>query len=224
MRFGRTLLDRSLANGGTSIKALDFRRLRGVFRDFGVRRLDDLLEEIGLGNLMAYVVAQRLLAADNPDYRAVDVERGGPVTIRGGEGLVITYARCCGPVPGDQIVGHMTPGRGFVLHSEECNNIAEMRRREPLEIIPARWAEKPEGEFASTLNIAVQRRKGVIAELAAVANAVDAGIDNVAVDERSADLSSVRLELSVRDRAHLDRVRQRLLAIPAVKGVDRPVG
>ena len=223
VRFGRHLLDRSLANGGTSIKALDFRRLRKVFTHFGVRKLDDLLADIGLGNLMAYVVAQRLLAADNPDYEALDIERGGPVAIRGGEGLVISYARCCGPVPGDHVVGHMTPGKGFVVHIETCNNVQDVRRRNDRDIIPTRWAEHTQGEFETTLHIAVTRRKGDIAELAAAVNAADAGIDNIAVDERSADLSSVRLALSVKDRDHLDRVQQRLLSVPAVQRVDRPV-
>ena len=223
VRLGRRLLDRALGNAGTSIKALDFRRLRKVFRDFGVRKLDHLLAEIGLGNLMAYGVAQRLLAADNPEYEAVDLESGGPVAIRGGEGLVITYGRCCGPVPGDPVVGHATPGKGFVVHVETCNNVREWRRRNSHELIPARWAEHTQGEFDTTLAIAVSRRKGVIAELAAAANAAGAGIDNITVDERSADLSSVRLQLSVNNRRHLARVRQRLLAIPAVQRVERPV-
>ncbi|MYD96524.1 MAG: bifunctional (p)ppGpp synthetase/guanosine-3',5'-bis(diphosphate) 3'-pyrophosphohydrolase [Gammaproteobacteria bacterium] len=224
VRLGRRLLDRSLRNANTTIKALDFRRLRSVFREFGVRKLDDLLAEIGIGNLMAYAVAQRLLAADNPAYEAVDIEGGGPVAIRGGEGLVITYARCCGPVPGDHVVGHMTPGKGLVVHVETCNNVGELRRKNPREIIPSRWATRIQGEFETTLDIAVNRRKGVIAELANGVNSADAGINNIVVDERSAELSSIRLELSVHDKEHLDRVRQRLLSIPAVQTVDRLVG
>ena len=224
VRLGRRLLDRSLRNANTTIKALDFRRLRSVFREFGVRKLDDLLAEIGIGNLMAYAVAQKLLAADNPAYEAVDIEGGGPVAIRGGEGLVITYARCCGPVPGDHVVGHMTPGKGLVVHVETCNNVGELRRKNPREIIPSRWATRIQGEFETTLDIAVNRRKGVIAELANGVNSVDAGINNITVDERSAELSSIRLELSVHDKEHLDRVRQRLLSIPAVQTVDRLVG
>ena len=224
VRLGKHLLDRSLNNANTSIKALDFRRLRSVFRDFGVRKLNDLLAEIGLGNLMAYAVAQRLLAADNPDYEAVDIERGGPVAIRGGEGLVITYARCCGPVPGDHVVGHMTPGKGLVVHIETCNNIAELRRRKPREIIPSRWSTPTQGEFETTLDIVVNRRKGVVAELATAVNAVDAGINNITVDERTAEFSSLRLELSVRDKEHLEHVRQRLLSVSAIQSVQRPVG
>ena len=222
IRLGRVLLNRSLANADTSIKALDFRRLRRVFRDFGVRKLDDLLAEIGLGNLMAYTVAQRLLAADNPAWQAVDLERGGPVAIHGGEGLVVTYGRCCGPVPGDMVVGHTTPGRGLVVHAETCNNVKELRRRKSRDLVPARWAKHTEGEFETALTIVARRRKGIIGELASVVNGADAGIENIVVDERSADLSTVRLKLAVGDRDHLDRVRGRLLAIPAVQQVERP--
>ena len=223
VRLGRLLLDRSLGHANTSIKALDFRRLRSVFREFGVRKLDDLLAEIGIGNLMAYAVAQRLMAADNPDYEAVDIERGGPVAIRGGEGLVITYARCCGPVPGDHVIGHMTPGKGLVVHIETCNNVVELRRRNPREIIPSRWSTPTQGEFETTLDVGVNRRKGVVAELANAVNGADAGINNITVDERTADLSSIRLEVSVHDKDHLERVRQRVLAVAAVQSAQRPV-
>ena len=223
VRLGRRLLNRSLAHAGTSIKALDFRRLRGVFRDFGVRKLDDLLADIGIGNLMAYTVARRLLVADNPEYEAVQAAQAGPVAIGGGDGMVVTYARCCGAVPGDQAAGHMTPGRGLVVHVETCNNIEALRRRNPLDIIETRWARQPEGYFDTTLAVTVHQPKGAIAAIAAAVGAVDASIDNITVDERAADLHSVRLGLSVTDRVHLARVRQRLLAIPGVQRVDRPV-
>ena len=223
VRLGRELLDRSLGSADMSIKQLDFRRLRKVFREFGTRKLNDLLEQIGIGNLMAYVVAQRLLAADNPDYEAVDVDQGGPVAIRGSEGLVVTYGRCCGPVPGEPIAGHVTPGRGLVVHVETCPNMADLRRRNPRELIPVRWSESTHGEFDTVLLLTVRRRKGVIAELASTTNQVDAGITNLQVDEQSPELSTVRLELSVADKDHLERVQRRLMAIPAVQNLMRPI-
>jgi len=223
LALGRRLLNRSLANANTSIKDLDFRRLRKVFTEFDVRKLDDLLEQIGMGNLMAYVVAQKLLAVDNPDYEAINVDQGGPVAIRGGEGLVVNYGQCCGPVPGDPIVGHMTPGKGFVVHIETCNNIAEIRRRHPTEIIPARWSDAVTGEFDTLLRLQVETQKGVIAEIAANVTAVDAGIENIKVEEKSAQLSSVVAEVSVRDRTHLARLMRRLRRIRHVHGLSRVV-
>ncbi len=219
--LGRKLLNRALGNADMSINDLDFRRLRRVFTELGVRRLDELLAAIGNGKLMAYVAAQKLLAFDNPEYEAVTVEGGGPIAIRGGEGLVINYGRCCGPVPGDQIVGHMTAGKGLVLHIETCRNINDIRRRAAREIIPARWTTTTEGEFLTTLWVNVSRRKGILAEIAAEVTAADAGVDNINVEERNAEVSTMVLGVTVRDRTHLARVMRRLRNVRAVINITR---
>jgi guanosine-3',5'-bis(diphosphate) 3'-pyrophosphohydrolase len=220
--FGRQLLNRSLASANKSINDLDFRRLRRVFKEFGVKRLDEVLAAIGNGQLMSYAVAQRLLAEDDPEFEGVPVESGGPVAIRGGEGLVVNYGRCCGPVPGDPIVGHMTPGRGFVVHVETCPNMVEIRRRRGAkEIIPAHWAATKQTEFLTTLRLQVSRQKGVIAELAGTIAEEDAGVENIHVEERSAQVTSVITRLSVRDRSHLASVIRRLRNLPNVIGITR---
>ena len=221
IRLGRKLLNRALANANTSINTLDFRRLRRVFKELGVRRLNELLAAIGNGDLLAYVVAQKLLAADDPEYAAVEVEGGGPIAIRGGEGLVMQYGRCCGPVPGDHIVGHMTPGRGFVVHIEACNNMAEIRRRSPHEIIPARWTSTTSGEFLTTLRINVLRRNGVVAEIAAEVTATDAGVDAITVEERNAEASTLVIGVTVRNRSHLARLMRRLRNVAVVISLAR---
>ncbi len=220
--FGRQLLSRSLAGANKSINDLDFRRLRRVFKEFGVKRLDEVLAAIGNGQLMAYAVAQRLLAEDDPDFKGVPVESGGPVAIRGGEGLVVNYGKCCGPVPGDPIVGHMTPGKGFVVHVETCPNMVEIRRRRGAkEIIPAHWAATRDSEFLTTLRLQVNRRKGIIAELAGTIAEVDAGVENIHVEERNAEVTSVVARLSVRDRTHLARAIRRLRNLPSVISIAR---
>jgi guanosine-3',5'-bis(diphosphate) 3'-pyrophosphohydrolase len=220
--FGRQLLNRSLASANKSINDLDFRRLRRVFKEFGVRRLDEVLAAIGNGQLMSYTVAQRLLAEDDPDFEGVPVESGGPVAIRGGEGLVVNYGRCCGPVPGDAIVGHMTPGKGFVVHVETCPNMVEIRkRRGARDIIPAHWATTQQAEFETTLRLQVNRRKGIIAEVAGTIAEVDAGVENIHVEERSAEVTSVIARVSVRDRSHLAKAIRRLRNLPGVITITR---
>jgi guanosine-3',5'-bis(diphosphate) 3'-pyrophosphohydrolase len=219
--LGERLLNRSLAGANRTIRDFDFRRLRRVLLEFGVRRLNELLSAIGTGDQMAYVVAQRLIAADDPLSDAVFVAQEGPVSIRGGEGLVIKYARCCGPVPGDAIVGHMTPGKGFVVHIETCANISETRRRKASEIIPARWAGSTNSEFLTALRIDVKRGKGVIAELAATLTDTDANIENINVEERSDNVTSVLVTIGVRNRTHLARVMRRVRAIGTTLSISR---
>ncbi|MEM9741193.1 MAG: bifunctional (p)ppGpp synthetase/guanosine-3',5'-bis(diphosphate) 3'-pyrophosphohydrolase [Pseudomonadota bacterium] len=219
--FGRRLLNRSLAVENKALNDFDFRKLRRTFKEFGVRKLDELMAAIGNGELMSYVVAQRLLSADNPDYPGLAVNNDGPVAIRGGEGMVISYGRCCGPIPGDAIVGRMTPGKGFVVHIETCRNMVEIRRRSPREIIPAHWSTTTVGDFTTELQVDVARKKGVIAELAGEVSEADAGLDNVSVEERDAELSSLSLRVMVKDRKHLARVMRRLKTIAGVQRITR---
>ena len=214
--LGRRLLNRSLTNAGTSIKDLDFRRLRRVFKEFGVRKLDEVLQAIGHGDVMAYSVAQRLLAAGDSNFQAVPVEHEGPMALHEGDGMVVTYGRCCGPVPGDSILGHMTQGRGLVVHMDSCKNVREISRRNPEQTIPARWAATTDQEFTTALRIEVNRKQGVIAELAATIAAVEAGVDRINVEERDARVSSVVVVATVSDRIHLARVMRRLRSIPNV--------
>ena len=221
--LGRKLLNRVLGAANTSINDLDFRRLRRVFSELGVRKLNELLESIGNGDVSAHLAAQKLLSAENPDYQAIAVEGAGPVTIAGGEGLVVSYGRCCGPLPGDHIVGHMTPGKGFVVHVETCNNLNEVRRRTPHEITPARWTSDVDDEFQTVLRVNVRRRKGIMAEVAAEITSCDAGVESINVEERNAEVSTVNVGITVRNRDHLAKLMRRLRRITAVINVARRV-
>ena len=221
---GIKLLNRVLSSTGTSIRELDFRRLRKVFREFNVRKRDDLFVEIGKGNLMAFTVAQRLLAANEADYEPLNIDAAGPISIHGSEGLVISYGRCCGPVPGDSIVGHVSPGKGLVVHIATCANAKSIAANTDVEVIPTRWANVTHGEFDAFLRVSIRRLKGALAELAATLNKVDVGINDFTVEERSGLLSLVSIELSIRDLAHLNRAIQRLRSISVVEKVDRRIG
>lgn len=221
--LGRRLLNRVLGAANTSINDLDFRRLRRVFSELGVRKLDELLQSIGTGDVSAHLAAQKLLSADNPDYQAIAVEGAGPVTIAGGEGLVVSYGRCCGPLPGDHIVGHMTSGKGFVVHIETCNNLSEVRRRTAHEITPARWTSEVEDEFHTVLRVNVRRRKGIMAEVAAEISSCDAGVESINIEERNAEISTVNVGITVRNRDHLAKLMRRLRRISAVINVVRRV-
>ena len=195
IRLGRKLLNRALANANTSINTLDFRRLRRVFKE-RVRRLNELLAAIGNGDLLAYVVAQKLLAADDPEYAAVEVEGGGPIAIRGGEGLVMQYGRCCVGAGRPYCWTYDAWQRICCAH-RSVHNMAEIRRRTPHEIIPARWTSTTSGEFLTTLRINALRRNAV-AEIAAEVTAVDAGVDAITVEERNAEASTLVIGVTVK--------------------------
>ena len=143
------------------------------------------------------------------------------MAIRGGEGLIINYGRCCGPVPGDPIVGHMTPGKGLVIHIESCPNINEFRKRASREIIPARWTSKTEGEFQTALRVNASRRKGILALIASEISDAEAGLEAINTEERNAEVSTIDIALTVKNRSHLARVMRRLRNEIAVINIAR---
>ncbi|MEY3041157.1 MAG: hypothetical protein RLZZ174_239 [Pseudomonadota bacterium] len=217
--LGRRLLNRSLANADTNLSSLPSQRISDVLDELGFDTLDDLLEDIGLGNRMAYVVAQHLTQAGNAEA-PLTVEHGGPLAIRGTEGLVVAYGKCCYPLPGEPIVGHLSSGRGLVVHLEVCRNLAELRDRNEA-IIPVRWAAEVDGEYSVELRVELEARKGVIAELAAEITDADANIEKINIAERNAHLSTVMIALLVQDRVHLARIMRRLRRLTPVIGLAR---
>ncbi|MGB0266526.1 MAG: RelA/SpoT family protein [Pseudomonadales bacterium] len=217
--LGRRLLNRSLANVDTNLANLPSQRISHVLDELGFDTLDDLLEDIGLGNRMAYVVAQHLTQGSSKEA-ALTVEHGGPLAIRGTEGLVVAYGKCCYPLPGEPVVGHLSSGRGLVVHLEVCRNLAELRERNEA-LIPVRWAAEVDGEYSVELRVEVEARKGVIAELAAEITDADANIERINTAERNAHLSTVVIALLVRDRVHLARIMRRLRRLTPVIGLAR---
>ncbi|MEC8716205.1 MAG: RelA/SpoT family protein, partial [Pseudomonadota bacterium] len=191
--LGRRLLNRSLATVDTNLANRPSQRISHVLDELGFDTLDDLLEDIGLGNRMAYVVAQHLTQGSSKEA-ALTVEHGGPLAIRGTEGLVVAYGKCCYPLPGEPVVGHLSSGRGLVVHLEVCRNLAELRERNEA-LIPVRWAAEVDGEYSVELRVEVEARKGVIAELAAEITDADANIERINTAERNAHLSTVVIAL-----------------------------
>jgi len=123
INLGERLLNKVLTGFETSLDAISPERIRVVLGEYNKDVIEDLLEDIGLGNRMAYVIARRLLASDGEQAPTAE----GPLAIRGTEGLVLNYAKCCTPIPGDPIVGHLSAGKGMVVHLDTCRNIAEIR-------------------------------------------------------------------------------------------------
>ena len=215
--FGTRLLNQSLEEFRLSVRALPSERLDQVAVALGLRDGKHLLEQIGLGERPAPLVARRLLP------READMPAPGqqaPVSIAGTEGLVVSYARCCFPVPPDPIVAYLSSGRGVVIHRDNCGNVAGFRKQ-PEKWIPAVWEKQPNRTFSSEVKVHVTNRMGVLAQVAAQIAAQETNIDHVNVTAEGDDTSVITLEIEVRDRSHLARVLRAIKAMPDVLEVQR---
>ncbi len=216
--LGERLLNKALAGLDSSLERIPEPRRQQVSSEYQLACWEDLLEDIGLGNRMAYVIARRLLAADSADQ--LPSSGGSSLDIRGTEGLVLSYAKCCSPIPGDPIVGHLSAGKGLVVHLESCRNISEFRHN-PDKCIALSWARDVSGEFNVELRIELEHQRGLIAALASSVNAADANIEKISMDERDGRTCIVQLVVSVHDRVHLARVIRKLRTISGASHITR---
>ena len=222
--LGKRLLNKALVNFGTQIDAIPEKEIDDLLQQFSLKTFDQLLEEIGLGNRTAYMVAQRLEKANPKNSLASehksDNDQSGMLAILGSEGMVMNYAKCCHPIPGDPIVGHISSGRGMVIHTDDCNNIAEIIDN-PDKCIAVTWDPNVEGEFSVEFRVELENQRGIIATLATTITGAEANIEKISTVERDARFSIVNLSLNVKNRVHLARVMRRVRLIKAVTKVTR---
>ena len=222
--LGKRLLNKALANSGSQIDSIPKESISNLLQQFNLQSLDQLLEEIGLGNHMAYMIAQRLTAAEQENNLGMENKNSKELTstfaILGSEGMVMNYAKCCHPIPGDPIVGHISSGRGMVIHTEDCINIAEIQDN-PDKCVAVTWDPNVEGEFSVEFRVELENQRGIIATLATTITGVEANIEKISTVERDAKFSIVNLSLNVKNRVHLARVMKRVRLIKAVSKVTR---
>ncbi len=221
--LGRRLLEKALSGLGSRLDAIPEKRRRKILNELGMREQDELLESIGLGNQVPQIVARRLVPEDElPAVRKPLFRRSSEgIAIRGTEGLVVSYARCCRPLPGDDIMGYLSAGRGVVIHRHKCRNIASETRTNPDKCLPLRWSDKVDREFQSELRIALANQRGLLAEIAREVTDSDANIEHINVEEKGSHHGVMQLGLLVKDRIHLARIIKRIRVLTGVDKVTR---
>ncbi|MGB2078350.1 MAG: bifunctional GTP diphosphokinase/guanosine-3',5'-bis pyrophosphate 3'-pyrophosphohydrolase [Vibrio sp.] len=215
--LGRRLLNHAL--GEISVKDVKQENLAPVLSDLKLNSLDDLLAAVGLGELMSVVVARRLLGDDLEEHLA-EGDKSRKLPIRGAEGILLTYAKCCHPVPGDHIVAHVSPGRGLVVHRETCPNIRGYQK-EPERYMSVEWSKDFEQEFITELKIDMQNYQGALADLTNVVASTGSNIHGIATEEKDGRLYTISLLLTTKDRIHLASIMKRIRVMPHVLKVRR---
>ncbi|WP_242101384.1 bifunctional (p)ppGpp synthetase/guanosine-3',5'-bis(diphosphate) 3'-pyrophosphohydrolase [Lysobacter sp. M2-1] len=222
VQLGHRMLDRALEAVGTSLDRLPPKQLDGYLHEHRYPRLEALLADIALGTRMPAQVARVLVreADDTPDLLDPARHPDEKILITGNERGVISFAQCCLPIPGDEIMGFHTAGKGIVVHRLECPNVADYRKS-PERWVPIGWDREVSGDFHAALRIEVDNRPGVLAQVAAAIAQADGNIDAVEYLERDSNVSAIRFGIEVTDRTHLAEVIRRTRRLAVVHGVQR---
>ena len=218
--LGKRLLDQALGNLGTSYKQLKKSQIKRLLKETGASTFEFVLQQIGLGNSFPFAVANLMILPSKRKVSDDNKNRNLPVVIDSSQGLVLQYGRCCHPIPGDPILGHMTPGKGLVIHLESCRNLKEIRLN-PEKCMSLVWSSVIKGEFAVELKAEVTPERGFIAALASRMTEEDATIEHISVNEKDAFTSIVDVVLTVRDRIHLADIMRRARSLKSVRRIYR---
>lgn len=215
--LGKRMLDQALGRYGTSYKQLKKSQIKRLLTASEAPTFESVLQQIGLGNRVPLAVAKLLLPKQ-------DFDQGGeqplPVVIDAAEGLLLQYARCCRPIPGDPIMGHLSTGKGLVVHVDNCHNLTEIRRNAE-RCMPLSWSNALSAEFSVLLKVEATPERGFVATLASRITEQESTIEHITASDRDAYTTIIDIQLTVRDRRHLANILRRVRALTAVRRVAR---
>lgn len=215
--LGKRLLNHAL--GDTKLESFTEAQIAKVVKDTKHNNFNELLTDIGLGNAMGLLIAQRLKG------ESIDPNRGGEddsklMPIRGAEGMLVTFGNCCRPIPGDAVVAYVSPGKGLVVHMENCANIRGYQS-EPDKYIPVQWDAVEGAEYQANLRIEIVNHQGALAKITSIIAAEGSNISNISTEERDGRVYLIHLRITVRDRVHLANVMRRIRVLPEVLRTSR---
>jgi guanosine-3',5'-bis(diphosphate) 3'-pyrophosphohydrolase len=220
---GRRLFERCLKGLGLRLEDVPEQSMKKVLEEYGFKTVVELLEDVGMGNRSASLVVRRLVPeriAQGESEETREMRSQSPLAIDGTEGMVVTYGKCCFPIPGDSIIGILSKGRGIVVHREDCKNISQSR----IEIdkcIDVKWSENAEGNFSCCIRLDVANKPGVLARTATVISDEGADIEDVQVEDRDGFTTTITYQISLQGRLHLASIMRRLRKVPNVLKIWR---
>jgi GTP pyrophosphokinase len=223
---GRAVLDKELRRLG--IKDVDFEALLKLLKQ---KTLDDLYAHVGSGDVTVAQVlraSQQMLAPSIPEQTEINFSNKKPTTagmdvyIDGVGNLLTNIAHCCNPLPGDEITGYITLGKGVSIHRKDCRNILQLASDEPDRIIKVEWGEEPTQTYAVDVLIDAYDRGGLLKDVTTVLDAARIDISAMqTLSDRGLNTVSMVVTIDIRDFAHLSHILARLSQLPNVASARR---
>ena len=221
--LGRRLLEKELLAMHLHLENIDKTKIQALLQVMSIESMDELLEDIGLGNKMPFLVAKRFAQDDiNATIKLDDNDQAkkNPLVIKGTEGMVITLAKCCRPIPGDSIIGYFNPGKGIVVHHHGCRNSNVVRKKQT-NWLDVEWSADAAGDFPVEIRIEVLNQRGSLATIASTISELNSNIENVTVVDQDDRICVDLITLTVKDRVHLAKIMRRLKDLSIVLKLTR---
>ena len=228
VELGKRLLDKALNSLSSSLDSITTSQMHEVLKSMGLKSKTSLLQQIGLGNQAAFIIAKRLVpdapVPKKPGWFSRHIKKPRALPIKGTEGALVNFARCCLPIPGDKIVGFTTAGRGIVIHRDNCPNVIDQRYSRD-KWLDVQWdPESERKEFSANIRVEVANKRGVLAIIATDISDMDSNIENVQLEERDGIAVAINFQITVRDREHLASIMRSIKRLKPVMRITRNMG
>ena len=226
--LGLRILDKALNDYGTSFTEIPYSSIRKLLNEYNLEDEDSLFIEIGLGNIVPHLAAQNMTNKKSfvkEKYRdlfskVLGAKKIDNIVIKGTEGLVLNFAKCCRPIPGDEIIGVTSRGNGFLVHRSNCKNIKKTIAKK----IYIEWADEVTGEYETQIRLYSEKQRGVLANVAGIISGLSCNIENVKFDEVQNPYASFVFTIDVRNRKQLADVIKELKKLKNINKVMRTIG
>ncbi len=217
-KYGKNLLEQSLRPHRIKLRNVPKPRMSKLLDAINVKSVRELLEQIGSGQRSSLVVAHQIIQF--LDYDQKDLIEFSNIQISGSEGLVLSYAACCKPIPGDNIIAHFSNQKGIVIHTERCKNMIALRK-DPAHCAPVQWEKDVVGDFSVEIKIISDDRPGLLAEISASISETNSNIVNFRMDLPAGTSIQMFTVIEVKDRQHLAKIMRKLRRLNHVMSVSR---
>jgi GTP pyrophosphokinase len=225
MSQGRRLLERCLKPLGMRLDDVKQNNIDTVLKEYHFESISDLLEDVGLGNRPPSLVVRHLVperTSDGESEETNEMKSRTALAISGTEGMVVSYGRCCYPIPGDPIVAKLSKGRGIVVHRSACKNLGAASKRKGSEkYIDVHWSEEACGDFSCEIKLEIENKPGLLARTATVISDSGANIDIVVMEDRDGFSMILLYQIKVTSRDNLASLMRRIRRIPSVMRITR---
>lgn len=231
--LGKEILDKELRKYDLQqAKLIKSGELAKVANEFSYQGVEDLIAAVGYGKVTANQVIGKILPQEKLDQQKEELQEGrlkhliqkithGPkdaLLIKGIDNVMVRYAGCCNPVPGDKVVGFITRGRGVTIHTADCQNVMD---DDPHRKVEVEWDSTKEYSYPVRIRIYSEDKKGLLGEISNSISSHGADIKNARVDTTEDKKAVSTFEVEIRDLNHLNKVIRALGKIKGVRQVER---
>lgn len=212
----RRFLNHALG-GNWKLTEMPSENLQKEVKRMKLSTLDDLLADVGLGNAVSVVIAKKIQGKQFNTSHLADLYT---LPIKSIDGVLITFAKCCKPIPGDPMIAHVNPGKGLIVHYESCHNIRGYQK-EPKKYMKMEWEMIGDQEFITEIKVDMFNHQGALANLTASINSANSNIQSLNTEEKDGRVYRAVVRLTTYDRIHLANIMRTIRIMPDVIRVNR---